>query len=296
MKFLFYIIIISLCHAAEIMPEIQEKLGIKTISPVTQQLPPQVATYGAVISPAPLIDLYRQIEAAQAAADVSQESLTRAEKLFAEGELVARRDVQAARALLTQDAAKIRALEDRVILEWGLYFSKLDPAGRTSLITKILQCETILIRLTLPQGSSLDASPIAAKLYQFGKEKTIYNLTSIFPSPTADPTFQSPTFFSIFESNDSTLVPGITLTGVLELSGQPRAGLLIPQDAVISYLGKDWIYLNAEKDHFERIEISTTEPTDGGWFITEGKLEAGKIVIVGAQALLSAETLAPEAE
>jgi hypothetical protein len=78
-------------------------LGFEVTDLTAKSLPPEVAVFGSVLSPAPMIELFRQLEAAQAALEVSKESLDRADKLFASGELVARKEVQTAQAQHAQD-------------------------------------------------------------------------------------------------------------------------------------------------------------------------------------------------
>lgn len=285
---------ISLAMGIEVTPELQAKLGIKTTELAVTKLPPQRPVYGTVLSPAALIDLYRQIEVAQAAVNVSKDSLARAEKLFADGELVARKEVEAARAQHVQNVAAIQTLDDHQMLEWGRHFSTLASNDRTHLIESLLTGKSVMIRLALPHGISLEDAPLAARLHTFGHGKTPFRCTTILPSPMIDPAFQAQTFLSIQETKNAALIVGSTVSGVLELSGEPHEGLLVPQDAVIFYLGKSWIYQNSKDNEFERVEIPTTEPIEGGWFVAKDAIESLKVVNIGAQSILSQETLAPE--
>ena len=298
MKIYPYVLLLAACFASagEVTPEMREILGIKTAALEKYQLQPQISTSGAVLSPAPLLELYRQIESARVAADFSQKNLIRAEALFASGELVAGKDVQAARALQAQDAAKITGLEDRVILEWGTHFSKLDAAARAELVAKILLGHVSIIRLSLPQSAVLDAEPLAARLHRLGQEKTAFTCRLILRAPSADPAFQAQAFLTIYETENAALVPGIALAGVLELGGPAPAGWRVPEAAVLSYLGKNWIYQNTSQDNFERVEISTNQPIEGGFFVAKEGLAEGEVVIVGAQALLSQECSSPDPE
>ena len=282
--------------AAEIDAETQKLLGIETAALAAKSLPPEIAVYGSVLSPAPLIDLFRQIAAARAAGVVSKESLERVEKLFTSGELVARKEVQAAQAQVALDQVVIQGLEDRLALEWGQRFSKLSPADRTGLLADLLAFRQSLIRLSVPRGESPAIAPLAASLHTFGKERKPLRCTAISPAPAIDPAFQSQAYLGLIDTPVAPLAAGLALTGVLELEGKPRAGIFVPQDSVVFYLGKAWIYQKADGDEFERVEIPVDAPVEGGWFVAGDVLEPHPAVTQGAQALLSKETLAPAAE
>ena len=282
--------------AVAIDAEAQKLLGLETADLAAKSLPPTVAVYGSVLSPAPLVDLFRQIAAAQAARVVSEESLARVEKLFTSGELVARKDVQAAQAQQASDQVVIQGLEDRLVLEWGQRFSKLSAADRVALLDDLLASRQALIRLSVPRGESPASVPLAASLHTFGRSQMPIRCTTITPTPAIDPAFQSQAYLGLIETPAAPLAIGLTLTGSLELAGEVRVGIFVPQDAVVFYLGKAWIYQKDEDDQFERVEVPVDVPVERGWFVAGDVLEPHPAVTKGAQALLSKETLAPAAE
>ncbi len=283
-------------RAVSIDAATQKLLGIETATLAEKSLPPEVAVYGSVLSPAPLVDLFRQIAAAQAARVISKESLERVEKLFESGELVARKEVQAAQAQQAQDQVVVQGLEDRLALEWGPRFSKLATAERIKLLDDLLATRQTLIRLSVSRGESPATAPLAASLHTFGLSQMPMRCTSISPAPAVDPAFQSPAFFGLIETPTAPLAAGLALTGVLELEGKPRLGIFVPQDAVVFYLGKAWVYQKEEGDLYERVEIPVDAPVEGGWFVAADVFGPNPAVTKGAQALLSKETLAPAEE
>ncbi len=287
----------GLSYAMEVDAEAQRLLGLQTAPLAEKTLPSEVPVYGSVLSPAPLIDLFRQIVAAQAVITISQESVDRVDKLFASGELVARKDVLAAQAQLSQDKVLLQGLEDRLILEWGQSFSKMSAPDRVKLLDDLLLGHQALIRLSVSRGDNFEAMPLAARLHTFGKELSPLRCEQIMPAPAIDPAFQGRAFLGMIQTPTSPLAAGLTLTGTFELkSAEPIAGKFIPQSTVVFYLGKAWIYQKSGDDKFERVEIPTDQPIDGGWFVKLDLLKAEEVVTQGAQALLSKETLAPAAE
>jgi hypothetical protein len=68
-------------------------------------------------------------------------------------------------------------------------------------------------------------------------------------------------------------------------------GVVIPASAVIWAEGKAWVYAQVSSDQFTRRFVPTDVPVDNGFFVGEGFPSGDRVVIVGAQALLSEEML-----
>ncbi|MCX8496744.1 MAG: hypothetical protein ORN51_11230 [Akkermansiaceae bacterium] len=283
-------------RAIEVKGEVQKLLGIETIDLAARSLPPEIVVFGSVLSPAPVIDLIRQISTARATVDVSQVALERVEKLFVSGNLVAGKEVQAARAQQELDKAALQALEDRLVLEWGPWFSVKSRDERDKLVGDLLAGRQSIIRLSIPRGEASVAKPVAARLHSFGQKKSSMRLTEIFPALSVDAAYQAQSYVGVIENKDASLAVGLSLTGAMEFEGKPREGMVVPQAAVVFYLGKAWIYQKSGDEEFERLEISIESPVDGGWFLVGDAIKPDDVVIKGVQSLLSQETLGPAEE
>ena len=288
-------IAVTISPAVEVDAEAQRLLGIETTTLGTSTLKPEVPVQASILSPAGLIDVLRQIETAAAAVEVSKETTTRAEKLFGSGELVARKDVQAAQAQQVQSQAILRGLEDRLILEWGMRLSQKPAAERVKLIDALLTGTQSLARLSLSRSAPFAGKPVAVQLRSFAKNGPVFHSGELFSAPTVDPAFQAQTFFCLLESTVF-LPAGLMLTGSLEVEGKVTAGVFFPQDAVVFHMGAAIAYQKVGEHDFERMVIPLDHPVNGGWFVAEGVLKSENIVIKGAQAILSKEALAPAIE
>ena len=278
-------------QALELEEETQEALGIEVAAPAAFKLAPEVAAQGTVLAPAALVDLFRQIAAARAALEISKESLARAEKLFAGGELVARKDVQAAQTQQAQDEAKLSGLDDRLALEWGPHFAAMAADARAALLAQLLVGKQALIRFSAARDAPLGTGPQGARLHPLGQETALFHSTAVFAAPTVDPASQAQAFLAVVATPQQPLATGLALAGVMELAGAPQSGVCVPQAAVVFYLGKAWVYQKTDDTHFERIEISTTTSITGGWFVAGEALATKQLVTTGCQTLLSKETL-----
>jgi hypothetical protein len=68
-------------------------------------------------------------------------------------------------------------------------------------------------------------------------------------------------------------------------------GLIVPTAAVVWSEGKAWVYQQTAADRFARRAVSSDIPVERGFFVAEGFAPGDKLVIQGAQALLSEELL-----
>ena len=290
---LFYALGLVAARAVEIDDEAQKLIGLETARLVETKLPPQVAAYGTVLAPTPLVELFRQIGMARADVVVSKQSLARVEDLFASRELVARKDVEAARAQVAKDQSVIQGVEDRLMLEWGSGIARLSNEERTKLLDDLLSGKRALVRLSVARDVTMEGGvPVVAHLKALGRELKPLPGASIFPARSVDPAFQTQSFLAIMNSGETPLAVGAMLTGSFDLKGEPREGVLVPASAVVFYMGKAWIYQEEKEEEFERVEIATDTPVDSGWFLEKDALEAHPVVTKGVQSILSKETIA----
>jgi len=72
---------------------------------------------------------------------------------------------------------------------------------------------------------------------------------------------------------------------------QTLQGVMIPKRALIWHLGKAFVYLQRDKEHFERVSVDDYQAVNNKQYFIEGNaLQAGdNLIIVGAQMLLSEE-------
>lgn len=286
-------------QALEIDPSAQERIGLQTAKLEECEIAPSTPVFGTVLSPASLVDLLRQRETARSMTDLSKQALTRAEKLFTSGELVARKDVEAARAQQIQAEALVSSLDDRITLEWGSSFASMSTTEQADFISGLLARKRFLVRLALPGREGLAAMPAGASFHPGSSSGKPFHTTLLHQATAADPAFQSTAFLAVFESSDSVPAPapGIAARGNLELSGDVRHGLLVPEKAVIFFQGRAWIYcMHASKNEFQRIEVPIDRPVTGGWCVEKQTIGDDPVVVTGAQILLSEEALAAHPE
>ena len=73
--------------------------------------------------------------------------------------------------------------------------------------------------------------------------------------------------------------------------GRQVRGLIVPTSAVVWSEGKAWAYQQTASDRFARHIVPTEVPVERGFFVVQGFSPGDRLVIQGAQALLSEELL-----
>ncbi|MBI1929785.1 hypothetical protein HYR99_36740 [Candidatus Poribacteria bacterium] len=84
------------------------------------------------------------------------------------------------------------------------------------------------------------------------------------------------------------LLPGMNVLAYLP-AGPPVEGVIVPASATVWWQGKAWAYMQKEPERFVRREVSTEAPVKDGWFVAKDFSAGARLVVSGAQLLLSEE-------
>ncbi len=68
-----------------------------------------------------------------------------------------------------------------------------------------------------------------------------------------------------------------------------KPGGVVPDSAAVWLDGKAWAYVQKGRERFVRLEVSTNHPVREGWFVTNNFAAGDRVVVQGAQLLLSEE-------
>jgi hypothetical protein len=267
---------------ATLDPETQERLGLKIETPTPAQWEPQLGAVGNVADPLIFAAAAADFEAARAAAAASQSDFERIKTLAAQNN-ASPRALETAQATATRDALAVKTAQAKFAGDWGVHL-----AARPDLAAyaEALQTnELSLVKLSLPVGTFPAPLPQHATVSLFGSETN--SLSGDFSDDlgVAPATQTQMLLFSV----NKKLPPGIAVTARLKTSGEPVTGVMVPFSAVLRHQGAGWVYVQMDTNRFLRTEIPLDRLTDGGWFISENLSATNRIVVTGAQAVLSAE-------
>ncbi len=264
--------------------EAQEHMGLKVAALEPATLKPEVKGYGRVLDPSPLALLLVEGASTRAALEASAKEFQRVKTLAADQNASARA-LEAAEAAMKRDQILADAAQLKLIAGWGKAI-----AGRADLpafVQSLSTLETVLVRIDLPLGEVLNKPPTAARIAAFAAEDSPVDAQLLGPVPSADPQSQGQGFLCLL--NKTALTPGAAVTGWLSVPGDEKKGVIVPRTAVIRHEGEAFVYVQTGDELFERKEVELHHPTEKGWFEDEGLKPGQKIVVTGAQQLLSEE-------
>jgi len=266
--------------------ETQKRIGLKVESPAATQWQPELNGYGRVLDPAPLAALMTDLAQAQVAAETSRREFERLRTLAA-GNNASARALQAADATATRDRLLAESLRTRTMLEWGKAIPERDdpPAFVKSLTTG----ERTLVRVDLPGGERRSSAPLSARLVPLGDNGQPVTGEFFDTAPAVDPQTQGQGFLFLIAGRPPGFSPNAAVTGYLKIAGEPLSGVIVPGPAVIRHEGRAWVYLQTGEQEFTRREILLDRPAENGWFLASGVTDKDRIVVNGAQAILSGE-------
>lgn len=268
--------------------------GIRTVELQRAEGRTETQAAAVVLAPQELLDLRTsyltavvQVEKARASANASQLEYQRLSQLNKEDQNASDRAVQAAEATYRSDAATLENAEQALSLavlpaeqRWGSVVSKWIASDAPSL-HDVFQGRAYLLQVTLPSGTKA-----GRRLLLEAGQRTAY-ATFVSAFPHVDPRFQAPSYLYITQAEPE-LAPGMNVIA-LASGGTEHAGVILPRDAVLSWQGKSWVYVEAESGTFKRTEVVLDTPLQNGWFIRQGLKPGEHVVITGGQQLLSQE-------
>lgn len=256
------------------------------------------AAYGVVLDLAELADARGAataaaagVEKARAALASSRAELERVRALHAGDRNASDKALEEATARWLGDEADARAanaaLSARIAggrQRWGAVVSRWLERGSPELEALLAQRQR-LVQVTLPPGTLLESPPATATVRAGGAAAVAARLVS--PAPRTDPRIQGASFYYI-AADAPGLLPGAVVEALLP-AGSEVTGVVVPGAAVVWWLGRAWVYVEDAPGRFVRREVATDAPVPGGWFVTAGVTAGGRVVVRGAQMLLSEE-------
>ncbi len=232
-----------------------------------------------------------RVEKAHAALSASGAELERLQGLYAGDRNASQKALQAAAARAQTDQAEVKAAEEALEAQrdvarqrWGAVIAESIERGGPRL-DALLQQKERLIEVVLPTASA----PVAAGTpvtMQAASDRVIQGRV-VSPAPRADPAVQGPAYFCTLPAVGE-LIPGMSVVAQVD-AGPSESGVVVPTSAVVWWRGRAWAYVEKGGGTFIRTELATERPVPGGWFVSSGLAPGTRIVVRGAQVLLSEE-------
>lgn len=264
----------------------QDRLGLKTEALAPGQWQDGVAGYGTVLDPAALAAAAADYETARATAAASGREYERLKKLAGQDNVSAHA-LETAELAAQHDELALDSARAKFIADWGKKLAASLDASGGSPVTALARGTESLVRLELPAGERLPEPPGAARVALATDETNRVDAEFFDTATGVDPQTQGQAFF--FLVKDRLLPPNAAVDGELLGAGPPQTGLIVPAAAVLRYEGLGWVYVQTGTNDFTREKVPLDRPAPDGWFVFGKFSPADRVVVSGAQSVLSAE-------
>jgi hypothetical protein len=179
----------------------------------------------------------------------------------------------------------LEVIQGGQVLEVSVQPEESIEAGQALL--RVGRFDRLLARIYLPPGIHVD--PVSATIAAAGQEEDTIPAERVALSSSIDPKYQGQVFVFRLTPRKPTLRPGQAVTAHIPMPGATERGVLIPSRAVVRFQGQSWVYVKAESTEFFRRAVSLEHEAKGGWLSASGFRPGERVVVTGAQTLLSEE-------
>jgi hypothetical protein len=304
----------------------QTRTGIVTALPKPTTYREELQAYGMVLELQNLVDLRKnlldlrksitdlrsnlavakaQVEKASLSLEASRKQYERLKTLYEDSRNVSEKALQAGEVTWRSDEANVHAAEqglraaqealrnaeetlkvlgDITRQQWGSVLARWLFEGSAA-INRLFQGQDVLIQITLPSGKHVPSPPEAVSIQT--PAGTVVSAHFVSQSPRTDPHIQGVSFFYV-APRQATLLSGMDVVAFLSIGSKVK-GFFIPVSSIVWWQGMAWIYVQKNPVQFLRQEVATTNPVREGYFATAGFTGKDRIVVKGAQILLSEE-------
>lgn len=266
----------------------QVSAGIVVGTPTARELPREVKGYGRVLDPTPLTVSFVEIDSAEAALEASKKEYERVKVLFARDQNASARVVEAAEAALKRDQAQLAGGRAKLIAAWGRPL--VEQKDFRALANALTNHEAVVVRVDLPISEALFSPPVGARLVSLANEERFAEAEFVGFATAADPQVQGQGFLFLLRENVLGLRADMAVIGYLRTSKDTLRGFVVPRAAVVRSDEQAWVYVQQDDTTFRKRAVELDRPVEEGWFIAKGLDEGDRIVIAGAQILISEQS------
>jgi hypothetical protein len=270
------------------------------------------------LAPADQISLANQLAtaraeqtAAQSAVATASAAYERARILNADNKNVSDRALEEARTRAASEQARLQTATDSIaLLERSLRGSgpagshqlRLDRSGEVTEVSaqpgeaveagapilRVASFDQLLARIDLPVGEQAPSST-SARIVVSGYEHQPITAERVGLSTGTQPAAPTQSVLFRFRNTIPGLRPNLAATAHIPIAGTSRTGVVIPFSAIVRTGGQAFAYVQIADNQFVRKPVSLDQVAADGYMTTTGFAAGDRIVVQGAQMLLTEE-------
>jgi hypothetical protein len=266
--------------------ETQKRINLQVLPVSTINVPRVRLGYGRVLDPAPLATMAADVATAQTALNASAREFARVKALHEQGDNASLRALEAAQAAMQRDEISLRSAENLLQSAWGKAVAQQQDL--LAFVRSLTSQEAALVRADLPAGEIVQEGPKSARIAMEGDGESIAAAV-LGPAPQANPEIQGQAFLLLVKARPPRLSTGLMVSVLFEEPGEQLHGIVLAREAVSRAAGAAWTYVQLAEEAFVRRQVALDRLLSNGWFVTSGLATNDRVVVRGAQTLLSEE-------
>jgi hypothetical protein len=153
----------------------------------------------------------------------------------------------------------------------------------------VAKLDRLFARVDVPVGEHVPPTVPTARIVAVGYEDAPVLADRVGLAATSDPAAQGQSFLFRLRETRFGLRPGLAVTARIALSGPRTQGIVIPSSALVRLAGKSYVYVQTAANEFVRKEVTLDQPTEDGYLSARTVAAGDRVVVQGAQLLLSEE-------
>lgn len=281
-------------------PQQQRAAGLLVQVLTESRRQPEFSAYAKVLDTQPLLALCARRQALQAdlavyrgALNATQQAEARTAKLLRE-DAASARSLQQIQAQRIADASRSAAAEQQLLMlrhealqQWGPTLAEWVLGKPTAALQRLLLRQDVLVELALPPNRTLPPGTEAVHLARRHERGQAVAARLISAAPYTGDVTQGETWFVVATAEG--LRTGMRLNAWIADPAEAAVGVELPVTAVLWRAGQPWVYVQTNAHHFARRLIPAYQDHGDTWFVSVNLKPGDKLVVNGAQLLLSEE-------
>ena len=172
----------------------------------------------------------------------------------------------------------------QLLQSWGATLTQWALDGGSEIFDRLLRREELLLLVSLRAG---DALPARVDTIAVGRDSQRVQATLVSAAPRTDPAFQGETWY--FRAAGGALRTGMRVDAAIAAGDAAMNGVNVPSAALVWQGGKPWVYAQLDDERFVRRALVDYRDDGDSWFVSDALQPGERIVVAGAQMLLSEE-------
>jgi len=281
--------------------EIGEYAGVEVHTLLKTNYFPESKALAKVVDLRPMLALRARYNQALASLNVAKvmkvsavQELTRLKQLSKDAGSVAAKKVNYAQTKVNEAHAKlqgvsfnVQAVHDEALQTWGETVSSWILEKDSKEWQRLLSHQDSLLLVTLPADISLAAEVSFIRIARDGSRQQARKAYFVSPALITDKVIQGETYF--FKTATGKLRSGMSLDAWVPKGSKSLEGVFISEQAIVWSDGQAWAYVQVDDEMYQRRSLLSGLAAAGGVFIQDEMLAGDKLVMRGAQMLLSEE-------